>query len=510
MTRARSRAVRATVVLAAVLAPAVGASAQEVRDSAAAGRDAVLRDARTLAWAGRLAEACTRYDAWLRERPDDVEAQLARARTLAWAHRYTEAAAYAGVRRGGGAAAREAAKGEAQLTAWRGDLAAAAAEWRTLAAAAPQDAEVWVGLGQTLRWAGDPVGADRALRRAEALAPGQPDAGAQRRWLRPELEGTAGPTASYLTDSDGNRNVLTRFAVDLPAMGRASASLQASRLDAALGGLRSASTRVAGTVRVALGAGAAVAADVGTAYASGRTASGRALGAASVGALGVRGTVRGPGGSTFALGVARAPFDETAALAAAHVWSAGVAGGADLRLGRGLGAALSGEWAGVHGASGVNGRRSGAAEVHWRVPLAAAVDAAGEPGVAVDLFGGARAHGYARPAADGYFAPRATTVAEGGVRLRAGHALGWQWDAEAAAGRQRVAPWDAAADVRGAVRGAAGVAYRAAPGVQVGLRAAHTTAASPGLGTGGPAYQATSVGLDARVLLPRRLAPRRR
>lgn len=516
--RSRGAQSRGACVLAAALVPAAGAIAQTPAQTpaqvavqapaatAAAGvahREATLHEARTLAWAGRFADACVRYDAWLRVHPDDAEAQLARARTLAWAHRYAAAAAaYAALRRSPDtAAAREAAKGEAQLTAWRGDLSGAAAAWRTLAAAAPEDAEVWVGLGQTLRWAGDPAGADAALRRAAALAPARPDVAEQRRWLWPDLVGTATPATTHLSDSDGNRVTVARLVVALPPLGPATTTVTASRLGAALGGVRSASTRAVATVRVPVGA-AAVSADLGAAYLAGRGPQASATsGGAVLGVAGLRGTLRLANGSSFTLGAARAPFDETARLAAARVWTGAAFAAADLRAGP-VGAALSGEWASVHGASGANRRTSGTAELRGRVPLGRSSPANGERPAHLDLFGAARAHGYARATTDGYFAPRAMTLAEVGARLHTGGALGWQVDGEAAAGRQRVALWDQnGPDGRAALRGGVGVAYRFAPGAEVGGRATRTTASSPGLGAGGAAYVATTVALEVRVPL---------
>lgn len=138
---------RALVIEAADVADAAGAPDRVVaileRHAAAVERpdpDMRLRLARALAWTGRHDAAAAAYAGYLAERPDDVDARLARARQLT------------------------------SMDTTR--LAEARSELERVLEADPARAEALELLGHLARWAGDPDAALKHYERAAAVEPG--------------------------------------------------------------------------------------------------------------------------------------------------------------------------------------------------------------------------------------------------------------------------------------------------------------------------------------------------
>ncbi|NIP79380.1 MAG: tetratricopeptide repeat protein, partial [Gemmatimonadetes bacterium] len=221
------------------------AAVSEVRDRDPANREALLALARFNSWAGRYDESLRYYDALLADAPDDPELRRARAAVLGWAGRHDEAAdalrelaardpsdvetrlalarvlAWEGRYRQAETAFRaaleldpdnlEARRGLARVAGWSGQLREGERRWRDVLTAYPDDVDALVGLAANLRWQGRPRAAVGVLDRAEALAPDHADVETQRLWLDAAVGPRLAPSFLYESDSDGNRAETVRL-----------------------------------------------------------------------------------------------------------------------------------------------------------------------------------------------------------------------------------------------------------------------------------------------------------
>jgi tetratricopeptide (TPR) repeat protein len=164
-----------------------------------------LDRARVLSWASRFAASQAAYDSLLRRNPNDQEALLGLAQVLSWAGRLDSAEVVYGrlLRINSGDV--EAMNGLARTAAWRGDLLTAERRWRQSLARHPNNTPALVGLSQTLRWQGRDAAALAASRAAVRAAPTDRDARTELRWAQLPTRPRIAPSASYESDSDGNR-----------------------------------------------------------------------------------------------------------------------------------------------------------------------------------------------------------------------------------------------------------------------------------------------------------------
>ncbi|HEY0970599.1 MAG TPA: tetratricopeptide repeat protein [Gemmatimonadales bacterium] len=452
---------------------------------------AVLRLATLRAWNDEHDAAITLYRAYLRLAPDDPEARLALARTIAWAGRHAEAeAAYEQLLTSGldERSLAEAEKGIARVAAWRSDLVRSERLWRAVTGRWPQDAEGWTGLAQVLHWAGQPREADGALDRALALRPDDADALEQRRWLRAELRPAAEPRVVSERDSDDNRSTVTSLTATFPSAA-GSWTLSLGQRDAGQPGAEGTSRSIRAGGRWTLGRAVLARAELGaTQVRVGRAAdwgpdeSGRTTPSAAASA-----SIRLAPGASLAVGVSHGAFDETVALMRAGVRTTSVDVGGDVTLGGGLRLAVGASHTSLRGAPTANARLSGNAALSWNAAQGLSVT------------GALRAFGYTRSVREGYFAPDSYALGELGARWTLGDALGWSVSADAGIGVQSIV-LPGTRETRGAQRAALGVAFGVRPGTTLSIDAALAnvagvaTAASPDRG-----YRHSSIGLGARI-----------
>ena len=448
--------------------------ADSVSSSRAVFRLAVLHTERD-----QLDEAIRWHRQYVRLEPRDDEGRVALARVLSWAGRYDEAISTYDSVLARDATWRDAALGRARTLAWAGRLDASAQAYRGWLAAHQSDADAWTGLGQVLRWSGRARAASVALRRALDAAPAHRDAMDQLRWVEVELSPAVEPVVSHADDSDGNRSTLLGVSMSVPALGGGTVGL--SRREARLLATSATSTtaRVARTVTLGR---ARLRVDAGAARLESPGASETALllGARAWGALHPR--------VSAGLGVARAPFDETAALIRNGIATTALDGDVTLALPRRTTLALGGGVTRLTGGDSANVRTAAMASLRW----------AARRGLSVATT--ARTFGYERAARDGYFAPERYLLLEGSARAEAGRDLGWGGTLEAGLGRQAITPFAGERAGRMAQRASAALRWRPAPGFEYGASWWFANVAAPGTASAAE-YRAWGAGIAARVKL---------
>ena len=100
--------------------------------------------------------------------------------------------------------------------------------------------------------------------------------------------------------------------------------------------------------------------------------------------------------------------------------------------------------------------------------------------------------------ADGYFAPRRYTLAEGGGRAHLGGNLGWTGDVDVGLGSQSIEFFGSKAGSRLAERAALTFGYRFDPAREVSASGAYANVAGPGQSTGSE-YRWYTFSLRARL-----------
>ncbi len=429
---------------------------------------APTREARAhaLALSAHYAAAIVLYDSVLAADPRNWDAAISRALTVAWSGRLAESESdYRGLIDSG--AGPDAVKGLARVVAWRGRLAESDSLYRSVVARDTTDAEAYTGLAQILQWEGRPREARAALERAIAAHPDDPDARAAMATLRPVLSASLRPAVTTAGDNEHNTSVAGTVAGDAPAP---------------WGRWTFASTYVAATGLAATGS--AFGARLGAGWSSlGEIITLRG----EAGFIDVRGTAPGVplthdlvtavgaahasvrvGASTLTAGLWRDAYDETAALIAHGIMQTATDAEATVILPAGVHADAQAAYVGLSGGTRPNERMEGSMYVWsptWRI---------------VSVGAGTHGYGYLRPdSTDGYFVPASFILTEGVVRAATARDHGLNALAEIGVGAQRIAAFGKPGSVKPAERVAGSLTYRFMPGVECGLSAGYTVAASP-------------------------------
>jgi Flp pilus assembly protein TadD len=169
--------------------------------------DLLYTEALYLSWGKRYDEALVRYDSVIAAHPgtDYVHVRIAKARTLSWAGRLADAGrAYEAVL-AQDATDRDARFGLAQIAAWSGDLETAAARYESLLIDDSTEIRTLVGLGNLRLWQQRPGDARRLARRAWT----KDSADGEVRALRDAVRGATAPRVEVSSDysEDSERNV---------------------------------------------------------------------------------------------------------------------------------------------------------------------------------------------------------------------------------------------------------------------------------------------------------------
>jgi tetratricopeptide (TPR) repeat protein len=446
-------------------------------------RDAVLGRAQTLAWANRFDDALAIYKKWTAAHPTDRDARMDYARTLAWNGQLGEAESmYAELSRTGSASA---TKGLARVIGWRGDLQRSEETWRRVLVTDPSDPEALTGLAQILSWQGRQSDAELALQAALRANPAYGDARSLLRLVEADLRPSVTVSAIGSDDSDHNR--ATSFILDYLAAAPWSGSLGAkyterwtnfaaidSRADAGSIVARWQPASTSWLLRAEAGASHHTSNFTPAAGLSRTIASGSLSAAGNI-AQALR----------VGIAAARAPFDETALLIANGVISSEYTGDASLALPGRFSLSAAASHARLTGGSRENSRDAFSGSLRWTYNR--------RWSMAI----GARSFGYDTTSSDGYFAPRRYTLGEGSVRGRVGGTLGWNAEADAGVGTQRIELFGATANSRMAERGVLSAGYRFDPAHEISASANYANVAAPGQ-TSGSEYTFHSFTLRAR------------
>ncbi|MCC6782900.1 MAG: tetratricopeptide repeat protein [Planctomycetes bacterium] len=170
--------------------------------------DLLTTEALYLSWGKRFDEAIVRYDSVITAHPgpDFVHVRIARARTLSWAGRLAEAGrGYAAVL-AQDSTDRDARYGLAQVAAWSGDLESAATRYEALLADDPNEVRTLVGLGNLRIWQQRPGDARRLAQRAYAADSANGEVRELRRAVRTAYAPRAEVSSDYSEDSERNVN----------------------------------------------------------------------------------------------------------------------------------------------------------------------------------------------------------------------------------------------------------------------------------------------------------------
>lgn len=440
-------------------------------------RPTLLDRAQTLARSAQLEAAIAAYHALLQSDPDDRDARLGLAQAYAWAGRQAAARAIYDALLRANPADPAARAGLARGLAWQGDLAGAERAWRVMLTADSADVQALTGLAQTLRWQGRPARAAAVLRRAQRIAPTDTEVRAQLVAVRHDLAPRTAAAQVYESDSDGNRvatlsltassHVVDRLRMHADAYLRRAeeARSEGTGLHAA-GATVSAAWELDGGWLLSAGTGASTRdASGGTEPAWSRRVSVRSpLRSPVVGTLAYHRSALDASRALIERGVSTEEVSVSLAYRMAPRWSAEAA-------------ASVGTYEGT-----VRNRRMGANVVleHRPVPelrLAAAL----------------RGFGFEKQVAEGYFSPDVYWLGE--LAGRWTRAVGrWALATEAAPGLQQAGSDTAPT---GSVRVAGRVGYTIAPGREVGVDAAYSTAGLQQLGeSAASAYRYTSLRLS--------------
>ena len=449
---------------------------------------ALFRVATLLSWKNDLDHSISLFRRYLALSPGDAGGRLALARVLAWRGDFQEALATCDSVLATNHDDRDAALLAAQVTAWSGRLESAAVRYDRWLGEHPRDAEGWSGLAQVWRWAGRPEHARQALQHALAIEPTNATALAQSAQVDAELSPSAEPGITSTDDSDQNRTItyLVRAGVAAPWSARLQTDASFRTADFGVAHGTSATLRAASSW-APIEAGWMLRGELGLAQLDGTDGAGsRSAHTAPLGSLHL--SDRPAHWLSLGADVARAPFDETAALIYSGIASTTVEGDADVSLRPRVSLGGGGGWTRLSGGSGLNNRVGGSGALRWSVSKALSVAA------------GVRTFGYDHAAADGYFAPKRYLLAEGSGRLHLGGDLGWTLDSELGLGHQQITAFDDSNAGRFVQRCNVVATYRPAPGVEWSIGGSFANVASPTTISSAD-YRAYSVTLKGRLRL---------
>lgn len=170
--------------------------------------DLLATEALYLSWGKRYDEAIVRYDSVITAHPgrDFLHVRVARARTLSWAGRLAEAGRGYEAVLAQDSTDRDARYGLAQVAAWSGDLERAAARYEALLAEEPSEVRTLVGLGNLRLWQQRPGDARRLAERAHAADSADQEVRDLRRAVRTAYAPRAEVSTDYSEDSERNVN----------------------------------------------------------------------------------------------------------------------------------------------------------------------------------------------------------------------------------------------------------------------------------------------------------------
>ncbi len=288
--------------------------------------DLEVAEARVLSWAGRFNESVAHYDSVIARVPDHRDAWMGKALALSWDGRFDAAdATYVGwlERSPDDVGARV---GRARIRAWQGDLAGSRALYRETLDRQPGSAAALAGLAQVDRWEGRERIALARVDSALRIAPDDRDAQLLRRELRAALRPQVQFTVGWSWDSDENVNwwetaVYTQSVGDAVTATASVGMMQASDPFTT-------ADRTSGELGLSWRHGrVGMSAGLGMRYLAPETGDGRSPVTAR-GSLTWRPAPR----VGIGIGVARVPFDETAALIGRELDVTSLEGNVDLKV----------------------------------------------------------------------------------------------------------------------------------------------------------------------------------
>lgn len=367
----------------------------------------------------------------------------------------------------------QALVGLGQVLSWGGRLVEGEAPLRRAVALAPRDVGALVPLAQNLRWQGRHPAARELLVRAEALAPANPDVREQRRWVDVALGPQLRPSVVLEGDSEDNRMVTSALTASVHPVPRLSLRADAYRRSLELGALK----RDARGLTVS-GSWHAEPGWVFTLGGGGSRSDGTRRPSSGAWMAAVASPSRGPVAAT--LTASSSALDVTAPLAERGVRVTEAAAAARWTPAPAWTLLASGGWARFRGDE--TNRRVGASVVAQRRVAAAWT-----------VGGGLRALSFEKDLLEGYFDPDFLGVAE--LSLRWIHEPGrWTLAVEGFPALQQV---DRDGDPKLALRGAARLGYRLAPGREVALSAGYSSAGLQSFATGASDYRYRALGVGA-------------
>ena len=429
------------------------------------------RRAQVMGWASDIEGSRNAYEEILARDPDDVDARIGLATTLAFADDLDASIAEYDRILARDPGNLRALQGKGRVLGWGDRLIEAEELLRDAVALDPSDATTLAGLGQILQWQGRNAAAKDVLEQAVRASPTNGDARQQLRVVNLALAPVVRPTTVYASDSDGNRMLTTSMGLGFHPMARLDLRLDGYRRRLEQGALER--TALGGTVTAAYQ------------FTPGWTLTGVA-GASRTNGTGdpsfpiLSGRLRSPDRHRVGLSLdaGTGGLDETAALAERGVKYTNLA--ASLRLTPGSGWRIDGGIARyLFDGSEDNARNSASFSVAKRI------------GSSFSIGTSFRAFKYEKNLNDGYFDPDFYGIAELTSYWRH-RPLPWAFLVEVAPGVQQVTT---DGDPTFSFRGSGRLAYLLAPGTELSLSVAFSSAGLLSLSTGAAesGYQYTAV-----------------
>jgi len=422
-----------------------------------------------LSWASRFDASRAVYDSLLTRNPNDVDSRLGLANALAVANDLDAAVAEYDRVLAIDPTDTRALQGKARAQGWASRLTAAEETYRRALEIDPTDVLTMLGLAQLLSWQDRPAAALEVLRQAEERDPTNVDVRAQLASLDQALRPVARPSFAWEDDSDGNVMLTSALSAAWHPAPRVEVRADAYHraLDqgpigrSAMGVTVGVSYRIEPGWTVSLGGGGSRTDRAGT----------RTFAAYSAG-------LRSPPRHPLVLGVSfvSAALDATAALDERGVTTAGLTADARWLPAVGWRIDAAGGWTRFE-ATESNDRINGSVAVTRQVGRAFALSAA------------ARAFGFERDLAEGYFDPDFYGLGEIAARWT-GRSGPWGLLLEAAPGAQKITrDGDVGAAFRGSVRGD----YRFAPGREISVAWGYSSAGLQSFTSGASDYRYTAL-----------------